>query len=140
MTKDPEQFKRLTDHKIFAMISEASLGTSDGVENIKYAQELYERLMDRKLPKMNHEVHVNDFNTPFDENNYINDWYPNHDPASFIIYKSRPISGISADKFDKYNIYFHDNNGEIFTCGELLERIGYTIPIKPYYIVRGYSM
>ena len=144
MTKDPDQFKRLTDHKIFAMISEwcppSPIKAEDlaEVRNIKRAQQLYEQLMDRQLPKMEHEVRINDFTTPFNEQHYVDLWYPNRDPSTFIIYCSRPISGISAAKFDKYGIVFHDNNDKLYTCQELLDSIGYTVPIKPFYIVRGY--
>jgi len=145
MTKDPEQFKRLTDHKIFGMISEwfQHEGTDISEQeyiNIKIAQKMYENLMDRRLPKMDYELHVSNFSAPFDEQHYVSQWYPGRDPSTFIIYKSRPISGISAEKFDKYGISFHDSNGNLYTCQELLDQIGYTVPIKPYYIVRGYSL
>lgn len=140
-----EDFLRLTDHKIFAMVSEwhEPLGTYENLPEIrlrKKAQKFYTDLMDRNLPKMDHEVHVSDFEKVYDEKEYADMWYPGKDPESFVIYKSRPISGISADKFDKYHIYFHDSHDKIFTCQELLDKIGYTVPIKPYYIVRGYSM
>jgi HD superfamily phosphohydrolase len=137
MTKDPIQFKRLTDHKIFGMISEYA-NTENNID-IDTAKKYYNNLMDRKLPKMNHEIRVNDFTIPFDSNTYKQLWYPNHNPDTFIIYKSRPISGISANKFTKHNIMFH-NKGNYHTCEDLLKQIEYTIPIKPFYIVRGYSL
>lgn len=147
MTRDVEQFKRLTDHKIFAMISEYTPPdenhdeyTRNVVSNVRTAQRMYENLMDRKLPKMDYEVHVQDFDTPFNEYHYVSQWYSGRDPNTFIIYKSRPISGISAEKFDKYGISFHDSHGKQYTCQQLLDQIGYTIPIIPYYIVRGYSI
>lgn len=149
-----EDFLRLTDHKIFAMVSEwpaarytPDLSWEEFVEKnaeemmvrIK-AQKFYTDLMDRRLPKMDHEVHITDFEKSYDEKFYADLWYPGQDPSTFVIYKSRPISGISAEKFDKYHIYFHDSDGKIYTCQELLDKIGYTVPIKPYYIVRGYTL
>ncbi len=150
MTNDPEEFKRLTDHKIFGMVSEYcppdggregyDKDTQTMVNNVNMARRAYENLMDRILPKMDYEVRVQNFDAPFDEQVYVTKWYANRDPSTFMIYKSRPISGISADKFDKYGIVFHDSSGKQYTCQELLDQIGYTVPIKPYYIVRGYSV
>lgn len=141
MTSDPEQFKRLTDHKFLGMVSEAGSHLPEWnkyQENIKRAKVLYDMLMDRHLPKMDHEIHVTDFDTPFNADEYAKKWYPSRDSNTFQIVKTRAISGISADKFNKSKITFHSNTG-VRTCQEVLDEIGYQIPIKPYYIVRGYS-
>lgn len=141
MTSDPEQFKRLTDHKFLGMVSESGPHTPGWDKhqfNIMRAKQLYDMLMDRHLPRMDYEIHVTDFDTPFNANEYATKWYPNRNPDTFQIVKTRAISGISADKFDKSLITFHLNN-KVQTCCEVLAEIGYQVPIKPYYIVRGYS-
>lgn len=151
MTSDPEQFKRFTDHKFLGMISESGSHTpgwnmqSDLFEkksNIEIAKYLYEMLMDRHLPKMDYEIHVTDFEKFFNEKEYVEKWYSNRKPHTFKIFKSRAISGISAEKFDKFLITFHSKNlsNKIKTCATILNEIGYQVPIKPYYIVRGYSV
>lgn len=142
MTSDPEQFKRLTDHKFLGMVAESGPhipGWEKYQHNIERAKLLYDMLMDRRLPKMDHETHVTDFDTPFNAGDYAAKWYPGRDPDTYQIVKTRAISGISADKFDRYQITFHSGSQDLRTCHEVLKEIGYQVPIKPYYIVRGYS-
>lgn len=101
--------------------------------------------MERILPKMNHESRVTDMDTPYDEEKYIKEWYGDlteHERSKIAIVRTRVISGISAEKFDKYNIVFHGiSKGELklYNCQECLDSINYTTPIPPYYIVRGYT-
>jgi len=149
MAKDPTEFRKLNDHKIFGMISEwkPSKYVSNGDKyypvmdpKMERAQKLYYQLMDRHLPKTEFEVRVNNLDEPYDEQLYIDKWFPDRDPTTFAIVKTRVLSGISAGKFDKHNITFHKGNSNGYTCAELLEEEGYSTPILPYYIVRGYSL
>jgi HD superfamily phosphohydrolase len=149
LTKDPVEFRKLNDHKLFAMISEwkpqyypvnPSPDQLASDRQMIHAQKLYYQLMDRHLPKMDHEVHVDKLDEPYDEQLYIDKWYADRDLSTFAIVKTRVISGISAGKFDKHNITFHKGRSNGYTCAELLDDMGYTTPIKPYYIVRGYSL
>lgn len=147
-TQNPMSFKQLNDHKLLGMISEFTNYTTlnyKEVPKVKRAQQLYTQLMERRLPKMNHEVRVTDLDTPYDEEMYIKQWYgdlKSGERAKIAIIRTRVISGISAEKFDKYNIVFHGIlNGDIklYNCQECLDNINYTTPIPPYYIVRGYT-
>ncbi|HMP28288.1 MAG TPA: HD domain-containing protein [Saprospiraceae bacterium] len=130
MVRDPEKFVMFNDHKIFAM---AMSGVSPE------AKKLYERLMLRQLPKVDHEAKVNNFSVPYDKEYYRKMWYPGVDPSKYEIVKTRAISCISAKKFTEYNIFFATKSGQIKTCQELLDEMQYQIPIKPYYIVRGFT-
>ena len=130
MVKDPQKFSWLNDHKIFAMALD---GTTPE------ALRLYERLMLRKLPKVDHEAKINDFTVPYDKEYYGKLWYPGANPKSYEIVKTRVISCISAKKFEEYNIFFQTKRGEIKRCQELLDEIPYRVPIDPYYIVRGFT-
>jgi HD superfamily phosphohydrolase len=125
LTKDPEEFVWLNDHKIYAMILE-----TNNPEAIK----IYKRLMLRKLPKTEHEIYINDFSKSFDMSHYEKLWYPD---GKGVVVKTRPISGIDHKKFKEYKIFFYDKEKNNYTCENLLEKIGYTPSIKPYYIVRG---
>jgi len=149
LAKNPTTFRTLNDQKLFGMISEWKTDKfiSNGIgyypeRNLKMerAKKLYYQLMDRHLPKMDFEVHVNKLDEPYDEQMYIDKWYPDRDPETFSIVKTRVLSGISAGKFDKHNITFHKKEIHGFTCAELLDEMGYSTPIMPYYIIRGYTL
>jgi len=157
LTQNPLYFKKLNDHKLLGMISEFTSYTTinyKDIPKVKSAQRLYDQLMERKLPKMNHEIRVTDMNTPYDEEKYIKEWYGDltaEQKTKIAIVRTRVISGISAEKFDKYNIVFHgffgnenthgfsNNELKLYKCQECLDNINYTTPIPPYYIVRGYT-
>lgn len=130
MVKDPESFSRFNDNKVFSM-------AMDGT--VPKAVDLYDRLILRKLPKVDYEIKINDLNLPYDEDVYRKCWYPGIDPDKYAIVKTRVISCISAKKFEERGIFFRSKTGEIKTCQELLDDIEYQIPIKPYYIVRGFT-
>jgi hypothetical protein len=157
-TQNPISFKKLNDHKFLGMISEFTNYTTlnyNDIPKVKRAQRLYDQLMERRLPKMNHELRVTDMDTPYDEEKYIKEWYGDvkgDERSKIAIVRTRVISGISAEKFDKYNIVFHGFFGKpeythgisnrelrIYSCQECLDNINYTTPIPPYYIVRGYT-
>lgn len=144
-TQNPMSFKQLNDHKLLGMISEFTNYTTinyKDIPKVKRAQRLYTQLMERQLPKMNHELRVTDMDTPYDEEQYIKEWYGDlkgDERSKIAIVRTRVISGISAEKFDKYNIVFHDNQLKLYSCQECLDSINYTTPIPPYYIVRGYT-
>jgi len=147
-TQNPISFKKLNDHQFLGMISEFTAYTTlnyKDIPKVKRAQRLYDQLMERRLPKMNHEVRVTDMDTPYDEEIYIKEWYGDikgEELSKIAIVRTRVISGISAEKFDKYNIVFHGFSGndlKLYNCQECLDNINYTTPIAPYYIVRGYT-
>jgi HD superfamily phosphohydrolase len=155
LVQDPHQFCLFNDTTMMGMVLERrnflreSSETKETIEkwqnNLDKARELCHKLMIRVLPKMKHEELVTDLKKRYDEKEYAKKWFPTLQPSEFRIVKTRVISGISARKFDQYEILFrhYDRATEEtthITCAEALEKIGYTPSQKPYYLVRGYLL
>lgn len=132
MTLDPNKFLTLNDHRMFSMVFES--------KNAK-VKELYDMLMNRNLP-----ILVEERQMSFDIQPRVGVGFttstatPDLNKDNHVVVKTRAISGISAKKFDEYGIYFYDKAGDIYTCQQLLDERRYTVPVKPYYIMRLYKM
>lgn len=150
-TKNLEEFQWLNDSTI---IGEIMAYRGDEPEMLK-AQTACKRLLQRRLPKLLAEIMVHK-NTEFKKEIYLQKYseslqIPKED---LVVTRTRAIHGIDPRKFDEHGLRFwvpknklHDttlqteNTEDIsLTCQEALEKIKYTEPREPYYLVRVYSL
>lgn len=126
-TKNLEKFVYLNEHTL--------LGRIMSLPDQHKSRKLCERLLMRDLPKMKFDT-IYPASILWEESEW-KDIHPEYANLTFI--RTRPITGIDPDKFDYYHIKFLQRDGKYIKCSTLLKHIKF-VPMKPYYIVRGFDM
>ena len=136
-TKNLEEFQWLNDSTI---IGEIMAYQGDEQEMLE-AKEACKRLLRRQLPKLRAEIMVHK-DTNFNPEPYLEEYSASLkiSKEQLAVKRTRSIHGIDPEKFDQHHLRFWHPDDEIsITCKKALEKIRYTEPREPYYLVRVYS-
>lgn len=121
-----DEFCYLTDSTIIGEIMAFDDGVQFPLAEMVQAKELCKRYLSRDLPKLIEEVVMREETSD-----------PKYQEPGWI--RTRWISEIDPNKFEKYNIKFIDKQNNIFSCAELLKKINYVPSFQPFYYYRKYS-
>lgn len=126
---DLEKFVFLND----SIIMEPLMMTDDN-DLTRETIALTKRYLKRNLPKLEFEQTLSEHEA---DPEVINTFKGDPD---FAIDVTRIINSIDPKMFDKYSIYFYNRICDKISCTDALKNIGYSVPQKPYRIVRVYRM
>lgn len=131
-TKNLEEFVWLNESTLIGdVLSKGNPKIPDRSDNMELAYECCQRILLRKYPKLVEEHKIFDDKDPVLELK-----------EGQHVFKTRIITGVEPDKFDAYKIGFwidQEDKKVFMTCNEVLQTKDYTVPQKPYSIVRVYQ-
>ena len=126
---DLEQFVFLNDSIIMEIMT-----MSEPSDLVTRTKQLTKRYLIRDLPKLEFEKQLLESEP---DPAVLATW--NNDP-DYAVDVTRVINGIDPKMFDKYGIYFYNRIRMDISCAQALDAIGYSVPQKPYRLVRVYRM
>lgn len=132
---NPEWFTVLKDSYLDSLYH-VKPRTTKMVESTRKALQYYDMYCRRKKPKFLFEKYV-DADKEFKKSDYKS-MRQTKNGSKVIVERTKTMSGINPEQFDRNNIFFLDKDGKSVHCADILKEKKYT-PIKPYYIVRLYE-